>query len=200
MRLLPKTLALPMDEEKTTVRALFSAPERGRPEYAALAVGLVMIDDLVMEELRNGSATSSAYSAYTRLSQAAAPSASLSIRGATSAAKAKSAFTRAAALVAEGECLGVSGIAPIEAVIEGYKGRALGRIYANGAKAIDIAERVARDLAAGGDGSWYFRMAARVAAAKPEDISRIVRERIVEGASSWLASGAAGGLAGFASP
>jgi predicted Zn-dependent peptidase len=52
-----------------------------------------------------------------------------------------------------------------------------------------MAARIARDLAAGGDGTALFRMAGRIRAVGAEDVVRVARQRLLEGPSGWIALG-----------
>lgn len=167
------------------IRVDFTAPDRTSPDYAALAVALAMLDDVLMEELRGKEAL--AYGAYTRLSFAAAPSASIVVTRAPSALAAKAGVERALARLAGGSCLALdgSGYAPLTGAVESYKARTLARLYVAGESAADMAENMGRDLAAGGDGSLWFRLADRITAVRPADVLRVARERLAEGPMAW---------------
>jgi zinc protease len=167
------------------LRADFSAPPESSPDFPALAVALAMLDDVLMEELRGKQPL--AYGAWTRLSPAAAPSGSIIVSRALSAEAAKSAVERAIAVLAGGSCLALdgSGYAPIQAALDSYKARTLARLYERTAAASDMAERMARDLAAGGDGSAWFRLADRLATVRGGDLLRVFRERLVAGPVVW---------------
>jgi predicted Zn-dependent peptidase len=167
------------------IRVDFAAPDRASQDYAALSVALAMLDDVLMEELRGKE--SLAYGAYTRLSFSAAPSASIIVTRAFSAQAAKAAIERSLAVVAGGSCLALdgSGYAPLAAAVGSYRSRTLARLYAGGERAADMAEYLARDLAAGGDGSLWFRMADRINAVRAEDILRIAKASFGSSPKAW---------------
>ena len=167
------------------LRVDFSAPDRASQDYAALSVALAMLDDVLMEELRGKEIL--AYGAYTRLSFAAAPSASIIVTRAGSALAAKAGVERSLALVAGGACLALdgSGYAPLPAAVESYKARTLARLYAGGESAADMAEYLARDLAAGGDGSLWFRMADRINAVRADDVLRLAKASFSASPKAW---------------
>lgn len=167
------------------IRVDFAAPDRASQDYATLSVALAMLDDVLMEELRGREIL--AYDAYTRLSFAAAPSASILVTRASSAEAAKAGVERALATVAGGSCLALdgSGYAPLAAAVESYKARTLARLYSGGESAADMAEYLARDLAAGGDGSLWFRMADRINAVRAEDLLRLAKESFGKAPMAW---------------
>ena len=167
------------------IRVDFAAPDRASQDYAALSVVLAMLDDVLMEELRGKEIL--AYGAYTRLSFAAAPSASIIVTRAGSAQAAKAGIERSLALVAGGSCLALngSGYAPLAAAVESYKARTLARLYAGGESAAGMAEYLARDLAAGGDGSLWFRMADRINAVRAEDVLRLAKAGLGSSPKAW---------------
>ena len=167
------------------LRVDFAAPDRASEDYAALSVALAMLDDVLMEELRGKEIL--AYGAYTRLSFAAAPSASIIVTRAGSAQAAKAGIERSLALVAGGSCLALdgSGYAPLAAAVESYKARTLARLYAGGESAADMAEYLARDLAAGGDGSLWFRLADRINAVRAEDVLRLAKASLGASPRAW---------------
>jgi predicted Zn-dependent peptidase len=181
------------------LRADFAVPPIESPDYAALSLALTMLDDIMLEELRG--IQPSAYDAYSRLSPAASPSGTLFVTRAASAAGAKAGVERAISILAGGKCFSPlgSGYEATADGIDAYKSRAIARVYGRGASAAGIAERMARDLAAGGDGSSYFRMADRIAAVKAEDLTRVARERLKDAPLAWAIAGNAesiGNLAG----
>lgn len=167
------------------LRVDFAAPDRASQDYAALSVALAMLDDVLMEELRGKE--SLAYGAYTRLSFAAAPSASILVTRAVSAQAAKAGIERSLALVAGGSCLALdgSGYAPLAGAVESYKARTLARLYSGGESAADMAEYLARDLAAGGDGSLWFRLADRINAVRAEDVLRLAKTSFGASPLAW---------------
>ena len=150
-----------------------------------------MLDDIMLEEF--SAEGTSVYSAYSKLSSAAAPSGTIAVMRAASADKAKSAVEKAMGILVGGNCISLasSGYAPIAMALDAYKARAIARIYANGASAADMAERMARDLAAGGDGSAYFRLADRIAAVKADDVARVAKLYLSEVPMAWSAAGPA---------
>jgi predicted Zn-dependent peptidase len=70
--------------------------------------------------------------------------------------------------------------------LEAYKSRAITGIYAKSASSRSMAAHIARDLAAGGDGTALFRMAGRIGAVRAEDVARVAGKRLLGGAAAWL--------------
>jgi predicted Zn-dependent peptidase len=167
------------------LRADFSSPDVSNADYPALALGLVMLDDLLLDGLRGSRPM--AYAAYTKLSSAAAPSGTIAVTRASSAEGAKAAVEEAIGLIASGQCLSPSGSghAAIIESLDAYKLRAITRVYSRGNSAASLADHIARDLAAGGDGSSWFRLADRIRAVKATDIPRIIRNRLVDSPLAW---------------
>jgi len=198
--------AFPSLGGRAWVRAEIGAPPSSSPDFAALAVALAMLDDLVSLRLRSGAGGAPiAYSAWTRLSSAGAGSASLVVQDCVDPLAAKAAFEGAAAELAAGLCLDAAGAASgagslggIDASLGAYRLRAVSRAYARSGGSSDIAARIARDLAAGGDGTAFFRMADRIAAVGGADVARVAREYLVEGRSAWIALGDPKLVAAFA--
>ncbi|MGA2547276.1 MAG: insulinase family protein [Rectinemataceae bacterium] len=173
------------------IRGEFGAPEASSTDFADLTVALAMLDDLLLEGLRGDRGL--AYGAWTRLSAAAAPSASLTVYKTGNPAAAKAAVDAAIADLAAGLCLDVrdaSGrLGPVSRSLEAYKSRAITVSYSRGASSEGMAARIARDLAAGGDGTALFRMAGRIREVRSEDVVRVARQRLLEGPSGWVALG-----------
>ncbi len=184
---------------KAYLRAEFGAPPSSSPDFAALSVALAMLEDLVALRLRS-SKPPLAYSAWTRLSAASAGSASLVIQGCSDPLAAKAAAEAAAASLASGSCLDATSsgaMGDIAGNLGPYLLRAVSRTYAKADGSADIAARIVRDLAAGGDGTGFFRLADRIAAVRAEDVVRVARERLVEGPAAWIALGDPKLVAGF---
>ena len=76
----------------------YEAPEASSPDYPALSLALLMLDDLLLEGLRGNEGL--AYGAWTKLSAAAAPSASITIYKTGNPAAAKTAVDEAIAELA----------------------------------------------------------------------------------------------------
>jgi predicted Zn-dependent peptidase len=171
------------------LRADFAAPEVSSPDYPALLVALAMLDDLLRAEL--GGTRPVAYGAYTRLSLAAIPSGSIAVARTMSAAIARQGVERAMGMLAGGLCLAPTGrgYVPLADALPGYRLSATFRLYAHSAGAAAMAENIARDLAAGGDGSAWFRMADRIARVTAEDVVRVASERLIDGPVAWAAAG-----------
>ncbi len=147
-----------------------------------------MLDDLLMEDLRSEKGL--AYGAWTRLSAAAAPSASITVYRTSEPAAAKEAIDAAIARLASGLCLDANATAaPIAQSLEAYKARVVTAAYSRGASSEGMAARIARDLAAGGDGTAMFRLAGRIREVKADDVARVARQRLLEGPSAWIALG-----------
>jgi predicted Zn-dependent peptidase len=186
-----KALPLSGTPGQALLRGEFGAPGASSPDYPAMTVALAMLDDLLIEVLGGGGGLG--YSAWTSLSAAAAPSASLTVYRTGDPAAAKAAVDGAIADIARGLCVDATsaagGIGPIERSLEAYKSRAMTSIYAKSASSEGMAARIARDLASGGDGTALFRMSGRIAAVKAEDVVRVARERLLEGPSAWVALG-----------
>ena len=186
-----KALSLSATPGTAVMRGEFSAPDPSTDDYAALTVALAMLDDLLLEGLRGQKGL--AYGAWTRLSAAAAPSASLTVFKTGNPAAAKTAVDAAIATLSGGLCLGVDDaggrLGPIARSLEAYKLRAITASYSKGASSQGMAARIARDLAAGGDGTALFRMAGRIRAVGAEDVVRVARQRLLEGPSGWVALG-----------
>ena len=186
-----KALSLSATPGTAVIRGEYSAPEPSTADYAALTVALEMLDDLLLEGLRGKKGL--AYGAWTRLSAAAAPSASLTVFKTGNPAAAKTVVDAAIATLAGGFCLGVDDAGgkpgPIAQSLEAYKLRAITASYSKGASSQGMAARIARDLAAGGDGTALFRMAGRIRAVSAEDVVRVARQRLLEGPSGWVALG-----------
>jgi predicted Zn-dependent peptidase len=175
------------------LRGEFSAPAASSPDFPAMTVALAMLDDLLLERLRGEGL---AYGAWTRLSQAAAASGSVTVYKTGDPAAAKAAVDAAIADLARGLCVDASPagkgspiLGPVARSLEAYKARAITAAYAKGASSEGMAARIARDLAAGGDGTSLFRMAGRIQAVKAEDLVRVARQRLLEGPSAWVALG-----------
>jgi predicted Zn-dependent peptidase len=146
-----------------------------------------MLDDLLAEELLGDKALASAASAW--LTAAAAPSGILVAEGAPSLPRARAGMERALAALASGSCLALAvpagGRASFAEAIEAYRGRALVRLYGGEGSAAAIAAGMARDLAAGGDGTGPVRLADGLAAARPADLERVVRDYLDPRRLSW---------------
>jgi predicted Zn-dependent peptidase len=108
-------------------------------------------------------------------------------------AAAKAAVDAAISDLAAGLCLDVGDpkgkLGPVSRSLEAYKSRAITASYSRGASSEGMAARIARDLAAGGDGTALFRMAGRIREVRPEDVVRVARQRLLEGPSGWVALG-----------
>jgi len=198
-----KALSLSATPGSAVIRGEFAAPEESSPDYAALTVALAMLDDLLLEGLRGERAL--AYGAWARISAAAAPSASVTVYKTTDPAAAKSAVNAAITELASGLCIDVGGqaapssvgskgmgsaaLAPLARSLDAYKARAITASYSRGASSEGMAAHIARDLAAGGDGTALFRMAGRISAVSAEDVARVARQRLLEGPSAWVALG-----------
>jgi zinc protease len=173
------------------LRGEFGAPVASSPDYPAMNVALAMLDDLLMEALRGGKGL--AYGAWTKLSAASAPSTSLTVYKTGDPASAKAAVDGAIADIAGGLCIDATSSAGalgrVERSLEAYKSRSITAVYAKSASCEGMAARIARDLAAGGDGTAMFRMAERIASVKAEDVVRVARQRLLEGPSAWIALG-----------
>lgn len=183
----------------TYLRVDYSAPLVASPDYPALLVALSILQDLILEEVRGGDPH--AYGVTSRLSTAAAASASIQVSRAKDGQRAKAAVERAVRLLASGACLSTSGsgLAPLKDSLEAYKLSTLSRTYSRAASAADLALRMARDLCAGGDGTAWFRLADRLAMVQAEDVQRVVRERLIEGPQAWAVAGPPALLTGFKS-
>ncbi len=186
-----KALSLSATPGSAVIRGEFGAPDQLSPDAAAMTVALAMLDDLLLERLRGERGL--AYGAWTRLSYAAAPSASLTVYKTGDPAAAKAAVDAAIRDLAAGLCLDSSdpggGMGPVARSLEAYKARAITASYSKGASAEGMAARIARDLAAGGDGTALFRVAGRIRAVKAEDVVRVARQRLLDGPSAWVALG-----------
>jgi predicted Zn-dependent peptidase len=186
-----KALSLSATPGSAVMRGEFGAPDTSSEDYAALTVALAMLDDLLLEGLRGERGL--AYGAWTRLSAAAAPSASITVYKTGDPAAAKAAVDAAIAELAGGSCLDVGDpggrLGPVSRSLEAYKSRAITASYSRGASSEGMAARIARDLAAGGDGTALFRMAGRIRAVGAEDVVRVARQRLLEGPSGWIALG-----------
>jgi len=170
------------------LRGEFSAPPSDSPDYPAMIVALAMLDDLLQGLRAEGGLADGAWAG---LSSAAAPSASVTVFRTPDPRKAKAAVDKAIAELASGSCLdsATGGLAPIAGSLEAYEGRAIAVSYARLSSPGGMAARIARDIAAGGDGTAAFRLAGRVRAVRVEDVERVVRERLLEGPSAWVALG-----------
>jgi predicted Zn-dependent peptidase len=202
LRSLSAAEAFPAAAGRAFVRAEFSAPDSSTTDFAALSVALSMLDDLLaLDHASRAEGTALAYSAWTRVSSAAAASACLCIQDCPDPLAAKAAFRAAAETLASGRCLDARApgtLGDISASIEAYRLRATAKVYAKSDGSAAIAARIARDLAAGGDGSGFFRMADKIAAVKAEDVVRVARDRLVNGSVAWIALGDPKVIAGFA--
>jgi predicted Zn-dependent peptidase len=186
-----KALPLSGTPGQALLRGEFGAPQASSPDYPAMTVALAMLDDLLVKVLGGGEGL--AYSAWTSLSAAEAPSASLTVYRTGDPAAAKAAVDGAIADIASGLCVDATsatgGIGSVGRSLEAYKSRAITSIYEKSASSEGMAARIARDLASGGDGTALFRMSGRIAAVKAEDVVRVARERLLEGPSAWVALG-----------
>lgn len=178
-----KTVALSAIPGSVLLRGEFGAPEESSADYPALAVALLMLEDLVLENLRAGRVSASG--AWTDLSAAAAPAASISVYRTGEPAAAKAAIDAAISELAAGRCLD----ATVAQSLDSYKSRAIVALYSGGASPEGMAALIARDLAAGGDGTAVFRAAGRIRGVSAEDVVRVARERLLEGPSAWIAVG-----------
>jgi predicted Zn-dependent peptidase len=186
-----KALSLSATPGSAVLRGEFGAPDAASPDFAAMTVALAMLDDLLQGALRGEEGL--AYGAWTRLSSAAAPSASLTVYKTPDPAAAKAAVDAAIAELAGGRCLDVGdaggSLGPLARSLEAYKARAITASYSRGASSEGMAARIARDLAAGGDGTGLFRMAGRIRAVSAGEIVRVARQRLLDGPSAWVALG-----------
>lgn len=186
-----RALSLSATPGSAVLRGEFGAPDPLSPDFAAMTVACAMLDDLLMERLRGESGL--AYGAWARLSAAAAPSASLTVYKTGNPRAAKAAVDAAIRDLASGLCLDSGdaggGLGPVSRSLEAYKSRAITASYAKGASSEGMAARIARDLAAGGDGTALFRIAGRIRAVEAEDLVRVARQRLLEGPSAWVALG-----------
>jgi predicted Zn-dependent peptidase len=183
----------------------FKSPAVTSPDYPALLVALAMLDDLILEEC--GRSGLSVYGVSSRLSFAAAPSGSIVILRASSAARAEVAVESAFKSLAGGNCLSLSAPTPsatssmvqptllvaqgaseanMATALPAYKSRALARLYSHAASAADMAERMARDLCSGGDGSAWFRLADRIAAVRLDDLVSAASTYLRAGNMAWV--------------
>ena len=178
-----KAVALSAIPGSVLLRGEFGAPEESSADYPALAVALLMLDDLVLENLRAGRVSASG--AWTDLSAAAAPAASISVYRTEEPAAAKAAIDAAISELAAGRCLG----ATVAQSLDSYKSRAIVALYSGGASPEGMAALIARDLAAGGDGTAVFRAAGRIRGVSADDVVRVARERLLDGPSAWIAVG-----------
>jgi len=196
--------ALPAAAGKAFVRAELGVPDASSPDYAALAVALAMIDDILDLGLPDrAGAIPPARAAQSSLPATGAGSAILWIPDCADPVAARAAFRAAAELLAAGRCLDARDrgtVGDIGASLEAYRLRAVAKAYAKADGSAQLAARIARDLAAGGDGTAFFRMADRIAAVGAADVARVARERLVEGPAAWIALGDPKVIAGFAAP
>jgi predicted Zn-dependent peptidase len=169
----------------------FSAPEASSPDYPAMAVALAMLDELLVEALRGSAGPSRDFRAS--LSSAMPASASLTVYKTENPAAAKAAIDAAIADLASGICAKLSspggGLGAVAPSLEAYKLRSISSAYAKAASSEGMAADIARDLAAGGDGTAIFRLASRIESVKAEDVVRVAKERLLEGPSAWIALG-----------
>jgi zinc protease len=169
----------------------FSAPVASSPDYPAMTVALAMLDELLAEALRGSSGDARGFRAS--LSSAMPPSASLTVCKTENPAAAKAAIDIAIADIASGICANLSspggGLGAVALSLEAYKLRSISLAYAKDASSVGMAADIARDLAAGGDGTAIFRLASRIEAVKAEDVVRVAKERLLEGPSAWIALG-----------
>jgi predicted Zn-dependent peptidase len=186
-----KALALSGTPGSALLRGEFGAPEASSPDYPAMTVALAMLDDLLLEGLRGGKGL--AYGAWTRLSAASAPSTSIIVYKTGDPSAAKAAVDGAIADLAGGLCVDASSadgaLGSVERSLEAYKSRSINAVYAKSASSEGMAARIARDLAAGGDGTAMFRMALRIGEVRAEDVVRVARQRLLDGPSAWIALG-----------
>jgi zinc protease len=191
-----KALSLAATPGSAVLRGEYGAPESSSPDYPAMTVALAMLDDLLLEGMRGGDAGGAsgiAYGAWAKLSAAAAPSASVTVYKTSDPAAAKSAVDQAIKLLCSGLCLDASSpsgeLGPVSRSLEAYKSRSVTTAYARGASSAGMAARIARDLASGGDGTAFFRMADRIQAVGSEDVLRVARQRLLDGPAAWVALG-----------
>lgn len=194
------------------LRGYFAAPSPASADYAAMAVALAALDGLLAERLglgRPGEARLASGFA-TSLSEGGPgeePGASVLVYGSAKPEAAKAAVGVAMAELSSGLCIdpasqgparagaaayapggAAASRAPIARCIEAYRLRAIASEYGRLSSSEALAERIAEDLAAGGDGSAVFRMAERIAAVKAEDVARVAKGRLGE-ARVWAALG-----------
>jgi zinc protease len=186
-----KALPFSATPDSAILRGEFGAPSLSSPDFPAMTLALAMLDDLLLDRLRGSEAL--AYGVWTRLSAAAAPSASLTVYKTGNPAAAKAAVDGAVADLAKGLCVDVlsasGGLGPIGRSLEAYKARATTASYARSASAWGMAARIERDIASGGDGTALFRLEGRLDEVKAEDVVRVARQRLLEGPSAWVALG-----------
>ena len=164
------------------VRGEFPVPSPSSPDYPALLVAAAARDDLVRDALGGSRAT---------ILSGAGLDASLTLRVASAPAAAKAAADASAAELAAGRCLDLaSGGGRRGAIADSlgaYKARALAACYGASASSEGMAASIAADLASGGDGAAIFRMSSRIKAVKADDVARVSRRYLLEGA--WAAVG-----------
>ncbi len=184
----PLSAEPPSPAARAHLRAAFPAPPPSSPDYAALSLALVMLDDLLKEELLGEKALAGEAAAW--LAAAAAPSGFLAAEGAASAAKARAGMERALAALASGECAAIAdpagGRAPFAESLDAYRARALVRLFGREGSAAAVAAGMARDLASGGDGTGPARLADGLAAVGPADLERVVREYLDPRRLAWF--------------
>lgn len=173
------------------LRVEFAEPPASSPDAAAMAVCMAMLGDLV--EGRSGSGLIASRASASSLSAGLVLRASVDPTSAAQASAGTSvdSLRRAIALLASGRCAppasGGDGTARIADRLDAYESRVLVAAASRSSSTSGQATLVARDLAAGGDGTASFRFASRVRSLRPEDVERVARERLAGGASAWIA-------------
>jgi hypothetical protein len=160
----------------------------GPGDYGAALTALAMLGELLERELPI--ACGPGATAEIRLPDIPGDSALVIVRGISDPLAAKAAVESSVAVLSSGSCAGAApggGDAAIASRLGRYKARAIVDYY-SGCDSAEIARRIARSLAAGGDGTDYFRAAALIAAAGAADVERFARERLSGGSAQWAAA------------
>jgi len=172
-----KALPLAFAPGLALIRGEFPSPALGSPDYAALTVAFAMLGDILAPEDEARGGLSRAQSLRLSLGF---PYASITLARTADPAADKAVIDRAMEEVAA--------VSP-DLGLDAYRARAITLWYSRAASSEGMAALIAKDLAAGGDGSALFRMSARIAEVKSEDVARAARRCLLEGPSSWVALG-----------
>lgn|GEM_PF-2278343 len=167
-------------------------------DYGPMLVAIAMLGDLLEREIT--AACGSGVRVVAEAPEDPIAPASVTVRGTFDRLAARAAIERSISALASGSCASTSPVEPLSPIasrLGRYKAKALVALYEGGSSP-EIAARVTRSIAAGGDGTDYFRAAALIASVGADDVLRAARARLAEGSSAWAVVGdpsIAGGLA-----
>jgi len=183
--------AVPGSTGWTVLRGEFGLPPTATPDYAALSLGLTMLDELLGRELR--AAVGGDETRRVSISGEVYGVGSIEIAGGGDPAAAMDAVQWSLRSLAAGRCVGLrSPGGDLESFAEGiadYRARSVVEYYSGRGSSAELATLILREALRGADPMAFFRVADQIAAAKPEDVLRVVKERIAGASLSWVALG-----------